>query len=105
MDIFGFIPVSSAINIAATTASTVNQISPAGSGMGGHSLRVVNEAGTTCLVSISSSTSPDATADAKTMGVLAYTERIFGWQPNSNSVSIALRSGSGTVQVQLGKGF
>jgi hypothetical protein len=103
MDIFGFIPVGNAVNISATTSSTVNQL--ATTPMAGNSLRVVNEAGASCLVSISNTTSPDATADAKTMSVPSGTERIFGWQGNYNSVSIALRAGSGTVQIQLGKGF
>jgi hypothetical protein len=102
MDLTPFRPTGTSVSISATTASTANQLATATAA--GMSLRVVNEAGVTALVSISTSTSPDATADAKTMAVLGASERIFEWPPGGNTVGVALRSGTGTVQIQLGKG-
>lgn len=102
MDFRAWRGTANTVVISATTASTVNQLATTLSAAEG--LRVVNESAATALVSISSSTSPDATADARTMRVVAASERVFDWSPTYNSVSIALSSGTGTVSIQLGKG-
>jgi P pilus assembly chaperone PapD len=102
MDLTGFFGTGAQVTISATTASTANQLATTMSA--GQSLRVVNEAATAALVSISSTTSPDATSDTKRMSVLPGAERVFGWPANGNTVAVALRSGTGTVQIQLGTG-
>lgn len=99
----GFIPTGSLVSISATTASIANQLATTLSAA--ESLRVGNEAATTLLVSISTSTSPDAVNDTKRMPVLPGTERIFGWPAGGNTVGVALRSGTGTVTLQLGSYF
>lgn len=105
MNLTGFIPVGNSVLISATTASTANQLATAKSAA--ENLRVVNETGSPALVSIVTTTSPDATADLAVMSVLPGTERIFGWPANGNSVGVALRTAgaTGKVTLQLGKGF
>lgn len=105
MNLTGFIPTGPAVTISATTASTANQMATAKSAA--ENLRVVNESASPALISITSTTNPDATADVNTMSVLPGTERIFGWPANGNTVGTALRStgSTGKVTLQLGKGF
>jgi hypothetical protein len=106
MDLTGFFPIGNSVSISATTASTANQLNATSSSpIAGMNLRVVNESTSTALLSISSSTAPDATSDGQRMAVIAGTERIFAWPPKGNTVAVALRAGSGTVQLQLGSGF
>lgn len=105
MNLTGFIGTGNQVTISATTASTANQLATTLSAA--ENLRVVNPTASVALISISTSTSVDATSDAKRMWVLAGTERIFGWPPGGNTVGTALLSTgvTGSVQLQLGKGF
>jgi hypothetical protein len=105
MNITGFVGTGNSVTISATTASTANQLATVLSAA--ENLRVVNETTSPALVSISTSTSPDAVNDAKRMSVTAGTERIFGWPPGGNTVGVALRTAgaTGIVTLQLGKGF
>lgn len=105
MNLTGFQPTGSSVLISATTASTANTMATTLSAA--ENLRVVNESAVPAVVSISTSTSVDATADAKRMDVLPGTERIFGWPAGGNTVGVALRTagGTGNVTLQLGKGF
>lgn len=103
MDLRAFRGTGTTVLINATTASTANQLATAASA--GQTVRVVNESAATALISISSSTSPDATADTKVMRVITGTERVFDWPSNATTVATALSSGTGNVSVQLGAGF
>lgn len=103
MNLTGFIPTGTLVSISATTVSTANQLATTLSAA--ENVRVVNEGTVAVLVSISTSTTVDAGADNRRMFVLAGTERIFGWPAGGNTVGVAMRSGTGNVSLQLGKGF
>ena len=102
MNIAAFSPVGVKTDVAATTAQTRTAMQVATSPTLSYNLRVVNEADDTALVAMG-----DVTVDATTdTGALAIPpgERIIAWPFGATHCSIVLRSGSGTVQIQLGTG-
>ena len=102
MQIAAFSPVGVKTDVAATTAQTRTAMQVATSPTLSYNLRVVNEADDTALVAMGT-VAVDATTDT---GALAIPpgERIVAWPFGATHCSVALRSGSGTVQIQLGAG-
>lgn len=99
-----FSPIGNSATVAATTANTAQQLQTSESTPASpKSLRVVNESAYTALIAMGDGT-VNATTDTQVMAVLPGTERIFTWKPGSTYVGVALRTGSGNVQVQLGSG-
>ena len=93
MQIAAFSPVGVKTDVAATTAQTRTAMQVATSPAMPYTLRVVNETDDTALVAMGGST-VDATTDTTALAI----------PPGATHCSVALRSGSGTVQIQLGAG-
>jgi hypothetical protein len=66
-------------------------------------LRVVNESSYPALIAMGDS-SVNALTDTQVMSVLPGTERVFTFEPGATYVGVALRTGGGNVQIQLGTG-
>ena len=102
MQIAAFSPVGVKTDVAATTAQTRTETRVATSPAMPYTLRVVNETDDTALVAMGGST-VDATTDTTALAIPPG-ERIVTWKSDATHCSVALRSGSGTVQIQLGAG-
>lgn len=96
-------PFSGIGNSTTLAATTVNQrVAINTPGITQKTIRVVNESASPALVAFGDAT-VDATTAANAQSVLPG-ERIFSFPPSASNVAVALRSGAGNVQVQLGEG-
>lgn len=104
MKIDAFTPIGPKTDVAATTVNTRTAMQvPTALAPAGYTLRVVNEAASPALVAQGDST-VDATTDTGATSVPAGGERIFEVKGTMTHVAVSLRSGTGTVQIQLGAG-
>lgn len=102
MQILPFSPIGGSYTIAATTANTTQVMPAPTSPTLPCNLRVVNDGADDALIAMGDST-VDATTDPQVIAV-PVGERVLSWKPGATYVGVALRSGAGSVQVQLGAG-
>lgn len=92
-----FVPGGNRTDVAATTANQQSTMNGAGT-----NIRVTNETDQSALVKFGTA-GVDATS-ANSQVVMAQSERIFNFPAGSTTAAVALRSGTGTVSLQLGTG-